>query len=92
MFLEESYMKIVEYGKIHHKLQGQCISQLQPIESALNSRLQKVQLRFQGTYGRTLVDTLLEHEESKAAEKNGDICWDMHAKMSTYYKNLLDLL
>lgn len=87
MFMEECSSRIVDYGNIHHKLQGQTISHTQPTEMNINSRLQKVQLRFTGHFGKSLVDTLLEHEQFKVNQRNGEACWHLNSAMTEVVGN-----
>ena len=77
MYMEECRDQTVRFGTLHHKLQGETIQNIQPTEAALNSRLQKVQLRFLGLFGRSLVDTLLEHQQNIHEEKNGECSWQL---------------
>ena len=77
MYLEECRSQTIRFGTLHHQIQAETIQNIQPTESTLNSRLQKVQLRFLGLFGRSLVDTLLEHNQNVHEEKNAECSWQM---------------
>ena len=81
MYSEECRSNVVEYGIIHHRIQGQSISHTQPTEAGLNSRLQKVKLRFTGHFGKSLVDTLQEHPQHRENQRNGEACWAISCAM-----------
>ena len=82
MYREEIYTRMIQFNNNKNKLNSETINAMQPIDTVLNTNLQKIQLRLTGYFAKSLVDTLLEYNiNNKETKLDADAYHSLHTIM-----------